>query len=135
MIVLDRDVLVKWLGPDPDAQVVSHLKQYSQDEQTIPSLVAFESYKACSSRSRMKQVQQVLRAQLDRIIDFTDDTALEAAYLDERLRTQGVSLNPVDLLNLATAHEEGATFVTHNKRDFDKRPIRELADVDVVYTD
>jgi len=25
--------------------------------------------------------------------------------------------------------------VTHNKRDFDRQPVREIADIDVVYSD
>jgi len=40
-----------------------------------------------------------------------------------------------DLLNLATAHTAGGTFLTRNKDDFDKEPLHELADVDVVPTD
>jgi tRNA(fMet)-specific endonuclease VapC len=38
------------------------------------------------------------------------------------------------LLNLATAYAAGGTFVTHNKRDFDKPPIHDIADVDVIHT-
>jgi tRNA(fMet)-specific endonuclease VapC len=80
----------------------------------------------------MERAQTRLTSTLDRIIDFTGNTALEAAYLDERLQSQGISLDPVDLLNLATAHTEGGTFVTHNKNDFDKGPLLDLVDVDVV---
>jgi predicted nucleic acid-binding protein len=134
MIVLDNDVLVKWGGANPDSEVVSHLQQYSREEWTIPSLVAFEFYKSCTSRSQMKRTQSKLQRQLDRIIDFSDDTALEAAYLDEKLQSQGVELPPIDLLNVATAHAAGGTFVTHNKHDFDKPPLHSLADIDVVHT-
>lgn len=134
MIVLDNDVLVKLGGSPPDPDVVSHLKQYSSHEWTIPSLVAFEFYKSCIDRSQMEQARRQLANTLDRIIDFTDETALEAAYLDERLNSQGITLSPVDLLNLATAHTEGATFVTHNKRDFDKPALLDLVDVDIVRT-
>jgi len=82
----------------------------------------------------MQRTQTKLNNELDRIIDFSDDTALEAAYLDERLQAQGLDLPAVDFLNLATAHAEGATFVTHNKNDFEKAPIQQLADIDVVTT-
>ncbi|AAV45598.1 unknown [Haloarcula marismortui ATCC 43049] len=82
----------------------------------------------------MLQEQQHLRSSLDRILPFTSDTALEAAYLDEKLQSQGVTLDSADLLNLATAHTEGGTFITHNKNDFDKEPLLELTDVDVVHT-
>jgi tRNA(fMet)-specific endonuclease VapC len=85
MILLDNDVLVKWGGANPDPQVVSHLQRYSHEEWTIPSIVAFEFYKRCTSRSQMKRTQSKLQRQLDRIINFSDDTALEAAYLGDKL--------------------------------------------------
>lgn len=134
MIVLDRDVLVKLGGPNPDRAVINHLQRYSDDEWTIPAIVAWESYAACTNRAEMEQTRRDLQNTLDRIVDFTADTALEAAYLDERLRAQGVSLDPADLLNLATAFDEGGTFVTHNKNDFDKGPIHSLTEVDIVTT-
>jgi tRNA(fMet)-specific endonuclease VapC len=132
MIVLDRDVLVKLRNSEK--RVVQHLKQYRTDEWTIPPHVAWESFQYHGTRSAMLEEQQHLRSSLDRILRFTSDTALEAAYLDEKLQSQGVNLDPVDLLNLATAHEAGGTFVTHNKNDFDKAPLQEIADVDVVLT-
>ncbi|QCP90385.1 PIN domain-containing protein [Haloarcula marismortui ATCC 43049] len=132
MIVLDRDILVKLRNSE--AAVVEHLKQYRTDEWTIPSHVAWESFQRYDSRSDMLQEQQHLRSSLDRILPFTSDTALEAAYLDEKLQSQGVTLDSADLLNLATAHTEGGTFITHNKNDFDKEPLLELTDVDVVHT-
>ncbi|RKS84076.1 tRNA(fMet)-specific endonuclease VapC [Haloarcula quadrata] len=133
MIVLDRDILVKLRNSEE--AVVEHLKQYRTDEWTIPSHVAWESFQRHDSRSDMLQEQQHLRSSLDRILPFTSDTALEAAYLDEKLQSQGVTLDSADLLNLATAHTEGGTFITHNKNDFDKDPLLELTDVDVVMTE
>ncbi|MBV0901833.1 type II toxin-antitoxin system VapC family toxin [Haloarcula salina] len=133
MIVLDRDILVKLV--ESNSEIIDHLKQYRGEEWTIPSLVAWESYKAQDSRQEMLQAQRRLQSDFDRILNFSDDAALEAAYLQERLQSQGKSLDTVDLLNLATAHSEGATFVTHNKRDFDKDALLELADVDVVHTE
>lgn len=134
MIVLDSDVLVKLGGADPDPAVVDHLQQYSEAEWTVPAIVAWEFYSSCDSRTEMERARARLTSTLDRVLDFGDGTALEAAYLDEKLRSHGVALEPADLLNLATAREAGGTFVTHNKRDFDKRPVREIADIDVVYS-
>jgi predicted nucleic acid-binding protein len=134
MIVLDSDVLVKLGGADPDPAVVDHLQQYSEAEWTVPAIVAWEFYSSCHSRTEMERARARLTSTLDRVLDFGDGTALEAAYLDEKLRSHGVALEPADLLNLATAREAGGTFVTHNKRDFDKRPVREIADIDVVYS-
>jgi len=133
MIVLDRDVVVTLAAAD--REIIRQLEAYSQEEWTIPSLVAWESYKVQSSRSEMQQVQQTLESTFDRILDFSDETAFEAAYLDAKLQQQGVTLDAVDLLNLATAHAEGGKFVTHNKRDFDKKPVHDLVDLAVLHTD
>jgi tRNA(fMet)-specific endonuclease VapC len=130
MILLDRDVLVGLGNADP--QVVRHLQQYRSEEWTLPAIVAWESYKAESSRSDMRHEQTKLQSNFDRIIDFGDDTALEAAYLDEKLQSRGISIDTADLLNLATAHEQSATFLTRNENDFDKGPVHELVDIDVI---
>ncbi|MBX0284842.1 PIN domain-containing protein [Halomicroarcula sp. F28] len=132
MIVLDRDVLVKLRNSDQT--VVQHLQQYRTDEWTIPAHVAWESFQYHGSRTDMVQELQHLRSSFDRILPFTVDTALEAAYLDEKLQSQGVTLDPIDLLNLATAQEAGGRFITHNKNNFDRGPVRDLADIDVVLT-
>ena len=132
MIVLDRDVVVKLV--ESDQTVVQHLQQYSSEEWTIPALVAWESYKAQDSRTGVQRTRTLLRSNFDRIIDFSDDTALEAAYLDEKLRSQGVTLPTVDLLHLAAAHAEGGTFVTHDRNDFDKPPLHDLVNVDIIHS-
>ena len=132
MIVLDRDVVAKLSASNQS--VIQHLEQYSGEEWTISALVAWETYTAQFSYPDMQQTQRHLQEAFDRILDFTDDIALQAAHLDERFQTQGVSLDTVDLLHLATADVEGGSFVTHNERDFDKKPIHDLVDVDVVYT-
>ena len=133
MITFDRDIIAKLI--EGDEQIIGHIKRYSGEEWTIPALVAWESYESYDSRTEMVRAQSKLQSEFDRIIAFSDDVALEAAYLDERLQLQGVSLDTVDLLNLATAYEDGGKFVTHNKRDFDKGPLHDLADVDVLYTE
>jgi tRNA(fMet)-specific endonuclease VapC len=132
MIALDRDILVKLRNSNQT--VIQHLQEYSTDEWTIPAHVAWETYQYRSSRADTLQEQNHLETHFDRILSFTDDVALEASYLDERLQSQGVTLFAVDLFNLATAYTEGGTFVTLNKNDFDKPPINSLADVDVVET-
>jgi tRNA(fMet)-specific endonuclease VapC len=114
--------------------VVQHLEQHRTDEWTVPSHVARESFQRHDSRSDVLGEQRHHRSSLDRTLPFTSDTALEAAYLDEKLRSQGVPLDSVDLLNQATAHEAGGTFVTHDENDFDRAPLLEIADVSVVRT-
>jgi tRNA(fMet)-specific endonuclease VapC len=103
MIVLDRDILVKLRNSD--SAVIRHLQQYPNDEWIIPSHVAWESFQRYDSRSDMRTEHQRLQSTFDRILPFTSDTALEAAYIDDRLQSHGISLALADLLNVATAHE------------------------------
>ena len=133
MIVLDRDVLVTLRNSD--RTVIQHLTQYRSEEWTITAHVVWESFQYHGVRTDMQQELNHLQSSFDRILPFTIGSALEAAYLDEKLRSQDVTLDAVDLLNLATAHEAGGTFLTHNKHDFDRGPVRDLADVDIVLTE
>jgi len=133
VIVLDNDIAVKFLRGD-DGSVTSHLRQYSGEAWAIPSLVSFEFFQHYDRLEVVVQTRQKLQQVFDEILPFTAEVAVEAWRLDDLLESQGVSLEPLDLLNLATSRDVGATFVTHNKRDFDKRPLHDLVDVDVVYT-
>ncbi|MUV90203.1 PIN domain-containing protein [Halapricum sp. CBA1109] len=131
MIVLDNDVAVKLLRED-DPVVKSHLSQYSNEAWAIPSLVSFEFLQHYSRLDVVSRTQQQLHRVFDEILPFTDDVAVEAWRLNDRLLPQNIALDKLDLLNLATAHEAGATFVTHNSNDFDKSPIHELTDIHVI---
>ncbi|ACV11632.1 hypothetical protein Huta_1456 [Halorhabdus utahensis DSM 12940] len=68
-------------------------------------------------------------------ICWTDECALEAVHLDAQLRSQDIRLASADLLNPATAYAAGGTFVTHNATDFDKPPLYDFVDLDLVVTD
>lgn len=131
MIVLDNDVAVKLLRED-DSVVRSHLSQYSGEAWAIPSLVSFEFFQHYDDLTVVSQTQRRLHDVFDEILPFTDDVAVEAWRINDRLLTQEITLKPLDLLNLATAHEAGGTFVTYNSNDFDKPPIHQLVDLDVI---
>ncbi|MFC6974387.1 type II toxin-antitoxin system VapC family toxin [Halomicroarcula sp. GCM10025709] len=131
MIVLDNDVAVKLLRED-DPGVKSHLNQYSSEVWAIPSLVSFEFFQHYHRLDVASQTQQQLLRVFDEILPFTDDVAVEAWRLNDQLLSQEIILDKLDLLNLAIAHEAGATFVTHNSNDFDKTPIHQLTDIDVI---
>ena len=134
MIVLDNDIAVKLLRED-DESVKSHLSQYSGDAWAIPTLVSFEFLQHYDQRKAVTQTKRKLQQIFDEILPFTTEVAVEAWRINDLLASQNVSLEPLDLLNLATSQEVGATFVTHNKRDFDKRSLHDLAAVDVVYAE
>ena len=112
----------------------SHLSQYSGEAWAIPSLVSFEFFQHYDDLTVVTQTQRRLHNVFDEILPFTDDVAVEAWRLNDRLLSQSISLDKLDLLTLATAHEAGATFVTHNGNDFDKSPIYQLVDLDIVVT-
>ncbi|WP_328766979.1 type II toxin-antitoxin system VapC family toxin [Haloarcula nitratireducens] len=69
------------------------------------------------------------------MISFDEDTAEEAANIESALRSAGTSLKVGDLLIAATARQHGATLVTADKKDFDKQPIHQLLDIDVLDTE
>jgi len=131
VIVLDNDVAVKLLRED-NSPVLSHLSRYSDEAWAIPSLVSFEFFQHYDDLTVVSQTQRRLHNVFDEILPFTDDVAVEAWRINDRLLTQGISLKALDLLNLATAHEAGGTFVTHNSNDFDKPPVHQLVDLDVI---
>ena len=68
------------------------------------------------------------------MVSFDADTAAEAAGMEASLDSAGVSLDDVDLLIAATARQHQATFVTADKNNFNKGPIYELLDIDIVDT-
>lgn len=80
----------------------------------------------------MVHEQRTLRSNFDRLLDLTDDAALEAACLDEILQSQGVSLDVADLLNMAIAHDAGRTFLARNENDFAASSVYQLIDLDIV---
>jgi len=131
MIVFDNDTAVKILR-EGDAAVTSHLRQYSSETWAIPSLVAFEFFQHYDELAIVAQTQQRLHDVFDEILPLTDDVAVEAWRINDRLLSQGIGLDKLDLLHLATASEAGGTFVTHNSSDFDKTPVHQLTDIDVI---
>ena len=131
MIVLDDDIAVKFLRED-DESVKSHLSQYSGEAWAIPSLVSFEFFQHYDQLKAVTQTKQKLQQIFDEILPFTTEVAVEAWRINNLLESQNVSLEPLDLLNLATSQEVGATFVTHNRNDFDKAPIHQLTDLEIV---
>ena len=79
-------------------------------------------------RTRRNQLTQAV----DNVIRFDGDTAAEAASMETSLEAAGVSVDDVDLLVAATARQHQATFVTADKKDFDKTPLHELMDIDII---
>ncbi|ELZ20569.1 plasmid stability protein StbB [Halosimplex carlsbadense 2-9-1] len=132
MICLDNSVLRKFADPDPDPQVVTYLDSHASEVWIVPAIIAYEFYSVESDRTAVQRLQLLLREAIDEIRPFTDDVAVEAAVLEGSLQKQNRSLGTADLLSAATAREAGATFVTADKRDFDKAPLHELLELDII---
>ena len=133
MIFLDRNVLAELVELNQD--VIDQLKQYCGEEWPVPSIVAGGVVQSTGLPQGDAAGTATLTFRFDRILDFSDDPALEAAHLQDGLRSQGAALDAIDLPDLATAHDAGGTFVTQNKSEFDKTLINDLEDADVVLTE
>lgn len=134
MICLDNDVLRKFADPDPDPAVVEYLTDHRADTWILPSIVLFEYLQLYSDHSRIRKERRQIERVVDAIAPLDADVATQAANMNARLAAAGTSLDFADLLVAATARERNATLATANKRDFDKTPIHQLMDVDIVET-
>ena len=134
MILLDNNIIRKYARPDPDEAVLRYLSDHRTEPWSISALVLFEFLSYYDTQSKQRARRNQLTQAVDTVISFDADTAAEAASMESSLDAAGVSLNDVDLLIAATARQHKATFVTADKNDFDKAPIRELMAIDIVDT-
>jgi len=134
MLYLDNDVLAKFARPNPDPAVVQYLKERSSEPWGISALVAYEFVSFYPQSQRQEKLRQLEQDILNEISPIDAQTSLEAANLRSLLENAGTSLDTGDLLVAATARQHSGTLATANKNDFDKQPIHELVDVDIVPT-
>jgi predicted nucleic acid-binding protein len=134
MILLDNNIIRKYARPDPDEAVLNYLSDHRTDPWGISALVLYEFLSYYDTQSKQRAQRAQLMEVVDDVIAFDAETAAEAASMESSLDSAGVSLNNVDLLIAATARQQQATFVTADKNDFDKTPIHELLDIDIVNT-
>lgn len=134
MICLDNDVLRKFADPNPDPNVVKYLSQHRGDTWLLPSLVLFEYLQLYSSHARIRNERSQIEQVVDAVAPLDGDVAAQAANMNARLSSAGTSLDLADLLIAATARENNATLATANKHDFDKTPLHQLMDIDIVET-
>jgi predicted nucleic acid-binding protein len=132
MICLDNDVFSRYASQQSYPTVEQYLSNHTRETWLLPSLVLFEYLKRYESHNRIKTERANAERSVHAVVDVNADVAAQAANLRARLATTDTSLDLADLLIAATAREHGATLATRNKNDFDKSPIRELMDVDIV---
>lgn len=132
MILLDNNIIRKYARPDPDEAVLNYLSKHRTEPWGISALVLFEFLSYYDTQSKQRTRRSQLTQAIDDVISFDGDTAAEAASMESSLEAAGVSLDEADLLIAATARQHQATFVTADKNDFDKSPLHELMDIDIV---
>jgi len=133
MLYLDNDVLRKFASPDPDPKVVDYLNRHRSEPWGISTVVLYEFLSYYESPGTRQDRLYTLDTQVvDDIASFDEDAAIEAASMESSLSKTDTSLDAADLMIAATARQRGGVLATSNKRDFDKQPIRQLLDVDIV---
>ena len=134
MILLDNNIIRKYARPDPDEAVLNYLSEHRTEPWGISALVLFEFLSYYDTQSKQRTRRSQLTQAVDNVVSFDADTAAEAASMETSLEAAGVTLDDVDLLIAATARQNQATFVTADRNDFDKTPLHELMDIDIVNT-
>jgi len=132
MILLDNNIIRKYAHQDPDEAVLNYLSEHRTEPWGISAIVLFEFLSYYDTQAKQRKRRSQLTQAVDTVISFDGDTAAEAASMETSLEAAGVSLDDVDLLIAATARQHQATFVTADKNDFDKTPVHELVDIDIV---
>jgi predicted nucleic acid-binding protein len=132
MICLDDDVFRKYASESSHPEVTRYLAAHRNEQWLLPSIVLFEFLQHYSTHSTIRSSRTAAEENVDGILPLDGDVAEEAANIQARLATAGTSLDLADLLIAGTAREHGCTLATGNKQDFDKPPVHELLDVDIV---
>jgi predicted nucleic acid-binding protein len=132
MIVLDTDVLVEYARPNSDPAVTAYLSQRADEQWIVPAVALYEYLTFYGTQSRRRKERQQVENRVDAVHSFDTDAALEASAIENLLSSADTSLGAGDLLIAAIARDQGATLATRNKNDFDKQPIHQLMDVDII---
>ncbi len=132
MICLDNDVFSRYASQRSHPAVAEYLSAHSTEPWLLPSVVLFEYLQRYSAHSTIRSQRRAAEQSVDGVVPVDADIAEQAANVRARLASVGTSLAVPDLLIAATARQQGCTLATRNKNDFDKAPVHELLDVDIV---
>jgi len=132
MLCFDNSVIAKFARSDPDENVISYLEQNVSQPWTIPASVLFEYLRYYSSQSAVQHQHHALTQRIQRVLPLNEDVAVAAVRLEQSLSSQDITLGLADILHVATARENNATFVTCDIADFDRVPIHQLLDIDII---
>ena len=128
MFVLDTNTLIYYFRGE--GNVAANLLQIPPKDIGIPSIVVYELLVGIGkSRSPQKHTQQLetLLSAVN-ILPFGLEEAKRAAHIRVNLEQAGRPIGPYDVLIAATAMAQGASLVTHNKREFERIGQLEIID-------
>lgn len=128
MLVFDNVLLGDYL--DGREETRQFLEAYEQEPWAVSSIVVYEAMKGCVHGhvgGTPRTVQQAIMTSMD-VLEITEMTAVEAAYLQDELSEYGVRLDHLDELVAANAREHGGTFATA-REEFRREDLREILDV------
>ncbi|WP_142859829.1 PIN domain-containing protein [Salinigranum halophilum] len=115
MLVLDNNLLSDYLDGKQAAR--TFLEQYEEESWAVSSIVLYEAYMGSIHGyigGSPSTIRQAITMSMD-VLDVTEQTANEAASLQEELMAVGVPADHPDALIAANAREHGGTFATAEK--------------------
>ena len=115
MLVLDSNLLSDYLDGKDTARVF--LERYEHEEWAVSAIVLYEAYMGCIHGyidGSPDTIRRAVTMSMD-VLDVTDQTADEAASLQDELMDRGVPADHPDALIAASAREHGGTFATAEK--------------------
>ncbi|WP_136603475.1 PIN domain-containing protein [Salinigranum halophilum] len=115
MLVLDNNLLSDYLDGTQAAR--TFLEQYEEESWAVSSIVLYEAYMGSIHGyigGSPSTIRQAITMSMD-VLDVTEETANEAASLQEELMAVGVPADHPDALIAANAREHGGTFATAEK--------------------
>jgi len=119
MLVLDNNLLSDYLDGKESAR--TFLKQHEQQAWAIPTIVLYEAYMGSVHGyidGSPELIRQAVTTSMD-VLDVTQQTADEAAAIQQALLDRGVPADHPDALIAASAREHGGTFATAEKHFWD----------------
>jgi hypothetical protein len=115
MLVFDNNLLSDYLDGKDTARIF--LERYEDEEWAVSAIVLYEAYMGCIHGyidGSPDTIRQAVTMSMD-ILDATEQTADEAASLQDDLMDRGVPADHPDALIAASAREHGGTFATAEK--------------------
>lgn len=115
MLVFDNNLLSDYLDGTDSAR--QFLTRYERDVWAVPSIVLYEAYQGSIHGyidGSPTVIREAVTSSMD-VLDITEQTAMEAARVQEELLSRGVPADHPDVLIAASAREHGGKFATAEK--------------------